>query len=317
MRTYYSNRACGILFNFIKSNPLGYYILPANICPVVPLTIIKAGAKVLFVDISTKTLQIDPNQCELVINKYNVVGVVVVATYGNYEFSYNIVEKLISIKSDILIIEDRCLCAPLDKSNLNPCVDLVLYSTGYAKVLDLGYGGIGLTATELIPFEILDYKEEDYHTLESLYKDSFKRKTQFNCFEQLNWLDTSMLGIDAAKSLENDIYIKLDKALDHKRLINSIYNDLLPDSIKFHSGFNLWRYNIKIENSDLIIKEIFKQNLFASKHYQPSSQLFQDQHYINAESLYNDVINLFNDSHITEHQAISICHIINKYYDYI
>ena len=317
MITYYSNRACGILFNFIKNNPSGYYILPANICPVVPLTIIKAGSQVLFVDISTKTLQIDPNACESFINKYNVVGVVVVATYGNYNYSYNIVEKLRSFKSDILIIEDRCLCAPLDQTNLNPSVDLVLYSTGYAKVLDLGYGGIGLTNKEFISVEIIDYKEEDYHTLDSLYKDSFKRKIQLNCYEQLNWLDTSMLAEDAARALENDISIKLDKSLEHKRLINNIYNDLLPDSIKFQDSFNLWRYNIKIDNSDLIIREIFNQNLFVSKHYQPSSQLFKDQQYVNAESLYDNVINLFNDFHITEHQAISICHIINKFYDYV
>lgn len=49
-------RASTVLYKFLISNCRGYsFILPANVCPVVPLTFIKANIDFVFVDIGFLT----------------------------------------------------------------------------------------------------------------------------------------------------------------------------------------------------------------------------------------------------------------------
>ena len=49
--------------------------------------------------------------------------------------------KIKLIQPDSKIIDDKCLCLPNFDELINNNVDLVLYSTGYAKQIELGYGG--------------------------------------------------------------------------------------------------------------------------------------------------------------------------------
>ncbi|MFZ2800660.1 MAG: hypothetical protein WAZ30_10580, partial [Syntrophorhabdus sp.] len=55
----FANRASGILYWFLKAYPEGTYILPANICPVVPLTFRKAGVEFELLDINPGNLCLD------------------------------------------------------------------------------------------------------------------------------------------------------------------------------------------------------------------------------------------------------------------
>lgn len=46
------NRATVILYNFLRSNiRSGKFLLPANVCPIVPTTFLKAGLSFDFIDI--------------------------------------------------------------------------------------------------------------------------------------------------------------------------------------------------------------------------------------------------------------------------
>ncbi len=55
MITVANYRACGILYNFLKSNSIsGKVLMPANICETVPATYLKAGLDIEFFDISNK-----------------------------------------------------------------------------------------------------------------------------------------------------------------------------------------------------------------------------------------------------------------------
>lgn len=316
MNTFFSHRACSILYHFVKCHPKGYYILPANVCPVVPLTIIKAGADVLFVDISLDTLQIELKDCISACQKQNVVGIVVVAAYGNYTYSFEIIEAINNIRRDLIVIEDRCLCHPFDVSNSHPATDLILFSTGYAKIIDLGYGGIGI-CNSLSLSEKLYYCSNDYSQLEVLYKKAYLSESLLIGYEHLNWLDTTMLDEYDSQILYEKIIAKSTIALEHKRKINEIYDYYLPNAIKLDKEYNSWRYNIIIPNSTSILKKIFEKGLFASKHYQPASSLFVKAKFTHTQYLYENIINLFNDSYINEIQAKSICKIINENYDNI
>jgi hypothetical protein len=46
-----------------------------------------------------------------------------------------------SLDQNLCIIDDCCLCIPELVDSLPENVDLCLYSTGYAKFIELSYGG--------------------------------------------------------------------------------------------------------------------------------------------------------------------------------
>lgn len=308
----YTQRACGALYRFIMLNPMGCYILPANVCPVVPLTILKAGRSVEFVDISSQTLCMDKDACLSKIAKEDncYVGVIFVQTYGvNYDTS-EFCNSLKALKPDILFVEDRCLCIP-NFNTISSDVDLYLYSTGYAKYVELGYGGFAIsTKQNIMSNENLKYSTKDCEEFEVLYKKSFNEKTIIEDISKLYWLDISV--IDKNTNYESSLIEKKRIIDKHKLEINNLYQTLLPQSIQLDSRFQTWRFNIILPNSDYVIQKIFSNGLFASKHYQTSAYLFDNStKYHVADDLYRNIINLFNDLHFTLSQAERICKIIN------
>lgn len=62
--------------------------------------------------------------------------------------------ELKAINPELCIIDDRCLCKPELEDVVPEKVDLVLFSTGYAKYVELSYGGFGITSNP-ISFEIV------------------------------------------------------------------------------------------------------------------------------------------------------------------
>ena len=81
----YEQRAATVLFNFLKSiNVPKVFLLPANVCPIVPLVFLKAGQPFAFVDISAETLSIDESAvlARLSADPELYAGVLMVHTYG-------------------------------------------------------------------------------------------------------------------------------------------------------------------------------------------------------------------------------------------
>jgi len=66
MQLIQAPRASAILYNLLvgRADSLRPWLLPANICPVVPITFLKAHIPFAFVDISPATLHMDLNQAE-------------------------------------------------------------------------------------------------------------------------------------------------------------------------------------------------------------------------------------------------------------
>lgn len=310
---YCSKRACGVLYHFIRSHTEGCFLLPANVCPVVPLTILRAGSKVEFVDISPETLCIDEQKCleKIGANLGKYAGVVFVQTYGSNYDTTSFYATLKCLDSRILFIEDRCLCFPLYNELSDLLSDLCLFSTGYAKCIDIGYGGWGITMQELnVVSSNMDFFEVDYEILESKYKQAFKENRLIEDVSGLKWLDVSLL--DNASEYFSCISEQERLVRKHKNEINNIYKYLLPEKIQFPSNFQNWRFNIRVDNPVSVEKEIFSHGFFASRHYQPSAYLFNKSiRYPVADSLYSSIINLFNDNHITCSQAERLCKIIN------
>jgi len=305
----HAQRASALLYRFVKTFPSGIYLLPANVCPIVPLTFVKAGVRFEFVDINPQTLCIDEMAVKALVKKNDeYCGVVFVRTYGYLHDTSLFFSELKALNPNFKIIDDKCLCFP-DFRQIAPEVDMVLFSTGYAKPLDIGFGGYAIIHDEIHLNSFSEkYDEKALADLITSYKESLNRGELMENYSS-NWLDTS----NPEMKLDDYLHIiedKLHGIRKHKKHLNDIYQTCLPKSILLPDDFQQWRFNIIVANQQLILDEIFKAGLFASTHYIPSSGLFGKDDYTVATNLSRQVINLFNDNYFTEDQALQLCEII-------
>lgn len=273
MKQVFAYRANKILHNFIRSNDIkGTVLLPSNICKDVVEVLEYAELELKFLDISLDTLCVDENLIKENIESASLL--LFVHTYGterNFDYLFS---ELKVIKPSLIIVDDKCLCMP--KLSLETSLaDLVLYSTGEKKQIDLGKGGIGYVSE--------NYKYEDIEIKESA------------CLTNENWeLDKTLFEV------------KKQEVNFHKEKLNAIYFEKLSCVNQLPVEFQNWRFNILIDKKEQILEALFAEGLFASSHYKTHATAF------NAENLHNNVINLFNDIYYTEEQALRTCEIINK-----
>lgn len=141
-------RASTVLYKFLVSNCKGWhFLLPANVCSVIPLTFLAAGVDFSFVDIDETTHAGSFSRFKNALGKYvgREVGILFVNAYGYHNDAKQFYKNLRSINNDIIIIEDDCLCVPeTDRTEPIEDVDLEFYSTGNSKYVQMpmegGYG---------------------------------------------------------------------------------------------------------------------------------------------------------------------------------
>ena len=209
MQQVFSYRANKILFNFLYSNNLkGNVILPANICHDVVETLLYAGCTLQFVDIDVQTLCLDWKQAVALAKE--ACAVMFVHTYGVEDDYSEFFATIRKENSNIAIIDDRCLCFPcLDLEHSD--ADLVLYSTGEKKQVDLGVGGIGYVAG--------GWKYEDI-----VMPENMVLKNEI-------WMPTKV-----------EIEKNMDSVMSHKEKINSIYRSNLSQYVlRLPDPYQHWR----------------------------------------------------------------------------
>lgn len=274
MKLVTANRANKILYNFIQVNHIaGKVILPANICTDVVKTLHYAGLDLLFVDIHADNLCISQDKVLQLVSETSML--LFVHTYGVEDDFYDFFAQIKEVNPNIIIVDDKCLCMPDLCVDESPA-DLVLYSTGAKKTVELGGGAIGYLADQW------EYDEIEVAPNEFLNNEQWL-------------LDTKQL------------YIKMDAVISHKEELNAIYRQNLPESIQLPDSYQHWRFNILTDKKNEILKALFAEGLFASNHYQSLSLDCPI-----ANNLHNYVINLFNDQYYTQEQALRTCEIINS-----
>ncbi len=274
MKLLTANRANKILYNFIKVNKLsGNVLLPANICSDVVKTLQYAGLTTTFVD-----LQVD-NLC---INKEAVLAMakeasmlLFVHTYGIEHDFYAFFEQVREQNPDIIIVDDKCLCLP-DLDVKDSAADLVLYSTGENKMINLGGGAIGYLADQ---WEYDEVRVEESELLSN----------------ELWLLDPKQL------------YMKMDAIIAHKEKLNTIYRAMLPEAIQLPDAYQHWRFNILVPNQEQVLAALAAEGIPADCAY-PS----QDEACVVASNLHTLSVNLYNDKHLTPDQATRACEIIKE-----
>jgi hypothetical protein len=296
-------RASTILYNFLLSNISTFpYLLPANICPIVLLTFFKAGQTFQLMDIDPATFSMDKQLCLDLARKNRIGGILYVHTYGETATQLDFFSTLKSIDSNIFVIDDQCLCEPgFSQPPMND-VDLILYSTGYGKFVDIGAGGFGWIKPQIVYQQThLPFERVDLEKLEKDYKSSIQNRYPFR-YHDSHWLDTRTLDMDI-RSFSNIILDILPEIQQKKVQINQIYREQLPKEIQLPDIYNQWRFNIQVPNKTEVLQAIFDNQLFASSHYASLGGIMSEGAFPFAEALHDHIINLFNDHHYSIEQA--------------
>lgn len=310
----FANRASAVLFRYLRSRRFEKpFLLPANVCPVVPLSMMKAGEDYEFVDIDERhTMSEDLAIDKLSRGSYS--GVLFVHSYGHHFDNKDFYAEIKRINPDYCIIDDRCLCKPYLEDNLPANVDFALFSTGYAKYVELSYGGYGITP-KLGIIETggggFEYSEEDESKQQLYIKDCLNNNKQYELPADYPWLDSSPLKMESGQYFDI-IRAKLNKIESEKEKINRIYRQNLPEELQWGKGYDDWRFMLSVENRDQILKAIFNAGLFAGTNFPSVAWMFKGQHCDKAEEEAAHILNLFNDFRVNEDMAYRICEIINN-----
>jgi len=312
MQIVQAPRALAILYSLLAqradSRP---WLLPANICPIVPVTFFKARVPFELVDISTETLHMDVEQARGRLKRKRYGGILYAHTYGEPSTPHDFFGEVKSRYPDLLLVDDRCLCLPDLKPASSAEVDVMLYSTGYAKIVDLGLGGYAFVS------EGLDYQPahlpfapHDHDQIEKAYKQTVQNHIWF-VYHDSNWLETDR-DIPVWYDYCQQIEIGLKASLGHRGALNDVYAKILPADIQLPGAYQTWRFNIRVKDKQRVLDAIFKAGLFASSHYASLAGIMAEGHAPQAHMLANHVINLFNDRHFTVKQAERVCAVIRE-----
>ena len=310
MQIVQAARASAMLYSLLMEHGSQHpWLLPANICPIVPITFLKARVPFQFADISGQTLHMNLDQAEELVKKRKFGGLLYAHTYGEASTPNEFFESVKGYSPDLMIIDDRCLCIPDLAPDGASQADVQLYSTGYAKIVDLSLGGYAFVSDSINyrPAH-LPFRRNDHDEIEKSYKEFIRRRTKF-VYQDSDWLDTET-AVPAWDDYRGQIEQGLVEGWEHYALLNQIYARLLPAEIQLPAPFQTWRFNIRVRNKRSLLEAIFSSHLFASSHYASLAGIMDDGAAPQAEALAKRVINLFSDHHFTADQAEQVCKII-------
>lgn len=310
MKIIQAPRASAILYNLLVSQKQQKpWLLPANICPIVPITFMKAKTPFEFVDISPENFHMDLNQTEARIKKRDVGGLLYAHTYGEESTPEEFFVRVKSLNPELLIVDDRCLCVPM--FDWSSSADVVLFSTGYAKIVELNFGGYASMREEVGCEPVrLKFDPAHHEELERFYKTAVQGRARFD-YHDSDWLQTEA-ELPAWKIYRRMVEVGQELSLLQKRMLNAIYSSRLPKDIQLQEQYQTWRFNIRVTNQHQVIEAIFDAGLFASTHFASLAGIMSDGRAPAAEGFAGEVVNLFNDHHFTPEMAGRICEIILK-----
>jgi hypothetical protein len=303
----FENRACAILYNLLRALPGDLpFLLPADVCPVVPLTFRKAERRFRLLDLDPESRGMDRRRCLEVVSERPEAwaGVIYVRPYGaEGEEADGFFSALKELRPDLLVIDDRCLCPPdCDGERLAPGADVTLFSTGRAKSVDLGFGGFA-HCRDGVAYRrcAAPYSAAALAEVTRCYKEAVALGIPCEAGRE-SWLDLSAPGLGWSAYREA-VREALPKAQEHRRRLNAVYTAALPEEIRLPERFQGWRFQILVPEPDRLVESLFAAGLFASRHYAPLGGIFGAARFPVAERLHRGIVNLFNDGAFDEARA--------------
>jgi hypothetical protein len=314
MKTVLAPRASAILYDVLVGlRDVRPFLLPANICPIVPITFFKARVPFEFVDISAQTLHMDLSQVEARLRSRadGYHGLLYSHTYGEASTPHAFFGDLKARFPDFLLVDDRCLCVPDLEPDPSTAADVTLYSTGYGKIVDIGSGGYAFLADQVPQrHQSLPFRSADLIDVEAGYKACIEAREPYIYIDS-NWLQTES-PLLAWPQYRERVREALVVSLAHKQAISAVYNSLIPLDVQFGENYQLWRFNLHLTRKKVALEAIFAAGLFASSHYASLVDIMGTGDGRNARDLAGHVINLFNDLHYTVDMAERTAKIVQR-----
>lgn len=315
-------RASTLLYALAAARPaLGPWLVPANVCPVVPLALRAAGVAVEFVDIDPTTLGMSLRLLTTRLRTGTTpAGVVDVRTYGA-DVGADQRRRVIraTTGSSTCIVDDRCAGPPLtDPDTLGDTrnVDVVLFSTGYGKYVDLGGGGHAFLRPG-IEMSTVPEPTVPFRTVEAWYKRAIVERIPLSRVSgrvrptTMRWVPhgPGPEWVDHRRAIE----AALPAVRQHKSALNEIYYDHLGEADVLSKDHQQWRFSLRVPARDSALQAITAAGGFASAHYYPATALFGHQTAPVAAALHISILNLFNDSHYTAAMAHRTAQVVRRH----
>ena len=313
--TVLARRASAILFGVLQSRSLeGPILLPANVCAVVPITIRETGRQFELIDIDPHSLAISPGRTLERVRRGRCAGIIFVRPYGSLRDADSLFAELKALQPDLLVLDDRCLSRPdCDPRSVSPHADVTLFSTGRAKYADLGSGGFAHLRDDVPwrrPAGAFDPAAAD--AVERLPKDALARGACFGGAPP-GWLDLREpeLTWDPYRARVEAELLRVDAM---KERMNAIYRAEIPEEVQLPPDLCTWRFNLRVPRAEELLRTIFAQGLFASRHFPPVGPLFGDERaYPAAAALHAEIVNLFNDRYFDEEKALRAARLVREH----
>lgn len=317
MKTVWEQRASTILFNLIRSlEAPGTFLVPANVCPIVPVTFAKAGRPFELVDIEPGTLCLDR---EALLGKLRkspgrYCGALFVHTYGVAGSFDDFFAELKRLCPELLVIDDRCLCVQQFEADDEGAADVTLYSTGYSKYIELGFGGYAFLKPWVryrradLPFAV-----EDHRRLVEAMREAQVGSRPF-AYRDNDWLDCREPE-GSFEAYRQRVETELPAVRSHKTLLNRIYRSRIPAEVQLRPDHHQWRFNVLVPEKEKLIGSIFGHGLFASSHYPCLIEVFGRGEGRRSRELHARVVNLFNSRVFTPEQAEQVSELVCRHVD--
>lgn len=252
----------------------GYVLVPANICYAAVLPVIYSGYKPLFCDVDPLSGNVTLDTVSAVSDP-DIVAAVIPHMYGNPVKDFPEIYRYLN-KKNVTVIED---CASLMTNTGNDYVpgtigDYVVYSTGYSKTIDIGYGGLlfsekkDLHRAEALEQEFSPYSEtfeEEWSCFSAVYRvlrnhgqETLTAKGVYQNLPEVFYSSFSHKTDVEKKAKILECIKQLDQVIHDRRKQYQTYLQVLklPDEKVYQFGSDAvpWRFNLLLgdERKDFI-----------------------------------------------------------------
>jgi len=154
----------------------------------------------------------------------------------------------------------------------------------------------------------LRFNPNEYKEAEKEFKQAVQNNSSYS-YRDSDWLQTDA-NLPEWYDYRQQIKNGLEASLQYCDEINNIYINQLPIEIQLPKEYQTWRFNIRLKNKDRLLNEIFVAGLFASSHYASLAGIMAPGQCKQAETLADEIINLFNDHHFDTQKAEQTCAVI-------
>lgn len=315
-------RAASAIYAICKAHNLeGQYVLvPSNVCYAAIFPVAYAGAQPVFCDVEAPSGNVSLRTLQEACNDLHPAAVLVVHMYGNPIQDIGAIASWCK-DNGLVLIEDcaSAMGATLpDGAPVGSFGAYAVYSTGYAKTVEAGFGGLVTAAPGFSPSEIVricarlprlsaETEERDalfsrlYRALRNSNADAPFKRLLFAEWQEA-FRDVFLCSISPAQEQRvREAVRTLRDCIERRRAAQCRYEELLRGGLPgakvylYEKGAVPWRFSVRVP-ADLrpaLVEESLKRKVPISDWYPSIEGLFSpDPSCVVAQRLGEEMVNL-------------------------